>query len=97
MQLFIFSAKKITDCQLHLEKSISTLVGYFLYHVLKPNSEKTEFIVFGTSSAAESIKVDNHIIKVEKVKYIGVILDRKFNNNKLNKNSARWRTLSSDT
>ena len=37
-----------------------------------------EFIVFGTSSAAESIKVGNHIIKeVENVKYFGVILDKK--------------------
>ena len=70
--------KKITDCKLHLEKSISSLVDYFSYHSLKLNSEKTEFIVFGTSSAAESIKVDNHIIKeVDNVKYLGVILDKK--------------------
>ena len=70
--------KKITDCKLHLEKSISSLVDYFLYNSLKLNSEKTEFIVFGTLSAAESIKVDNHIIKeVENVKYLGVILDKK--------------------
>ena len=69
---------KITDCKLNLEKSISSLVDYFLYHSLKLNSEKTEFNAFGTSSAAESIKVDNHIIKeVENVKYLGVILDKK--------------------
>ena len=70
--------ERITDCKLHLEKSISSLVDHFSYHSLKLNSEKTVFIVFGTSSAAESIKVDNHIIKeVENVKYLGVILDKK--------------------
>ena len=55
--------EKIADCKLHLEKSISSLFDSFSCHSLKMNSEKTEFIVFGTSSAAESIKVDNHIIK----------------------------------
>ena len=63
--------EKITDCKLHLEKSICSLVDYFPNHSLKLNSEKTEFIIFGTSSAAESIKVDNQIIKeVEIVKYL---------------------------
>ena len=70
--------KNILDCKLQLEKSFSSLVDYFSYHSLKLISEKTEFIVFGTSSAAVSIKVDNHIIKeVENVKYLGVILDNK--------------------
>ena len=70
--------KNILDCKLHLEKSISSFVDYFSYHSLKFNSEKTEFIVYDTSSAAESVKVDNHIIKeVENVKYLGVILDKK--------------------
>ena len=78
MQLFLFSAKKITECKPHIDKSISSLVDYFSYHSLKLNSEKTEFIVFGTSSAAETFKVDNHIIKkAESVKYLGVILDKK--------------------
>ena len=66
-----------TDSRLHLEKSISTLVDYFSYHCLKLISEKTYFIVFGTSSAAESIKFDNHIIKVENANYLGLILDTK--------------------
>ena len=62
MQFFIFLATN-NDYKLNLEKPISSLVDYFSYHSLKLNSEKTESIVFGTSSAAESIKEDNHTIQ----------------------------------
>ena len=78
MQLFILFAKKLLISSHILEKSISSLVDYFSYHSLKLNSEKLEFIVLGTSSAAECIRVDNHIInEAENVKRLGVTLDKK--------------------
>ena len=72
-------------CMRELEECATNLKVWMNENRLKMNSDKTEFVLFGSRSQLDKCKIkarnvdDTEVVLVDRMKYLGVILDQNLN------------------